>query len=55
MSSSDRAPYAGESQLLLVSIDVGTTFTATSFCILSPGKVPEFVEASSPGPAGQTA
>jgi hypothetical protein len=48
MSSSKRAPYAGESQLLLVSIDVGTTFTAASFCILNPGKVPEFVEASAP-------
>jgi hypothetical protein len=51
MSSSTRAPYAGESQLLLVSIDVGTTFTAASFCILNPGKVPEFVEVSAP--AGQ--
>ncbi|KAJ7629515.1 hypothetical protein DFH06DRAFT_1225951 [Mycena polygramma] len=39
-----RAPYAGSSRKLIVSIDVGTTFTATSFCLLQPGNVPKFEE-----------
>ncbi|EGO23006.1 hypothetical protein SERLADRAFT_371256 [Serpula lacrymans var. lacrymans S7.9] len=29
---------------LVVSVDIGTTFTATSFCILQRGKVPKFEE-----------
>jgi hypothetical protein len=28
----------------VISIDIGTTFTATSFCLLQPGKVPKFEE-----------
>ncbi|KAJ6515205.1 hypothetical protein C8R47DRAFT_507281 [Mycena vitilis] len=39
-----RAPYAGSSRKLIVSIDVGTTFTATSYCLLQPGSVPKFEE-----------
>ncbi|KAJ7764838.1 hypothetical protein B0H16DRAFT_1718048 [Mycena metata] len=39
-----RAPYAGPSKKLIISIDVGTTFTATSFCLLQPGNVPKFEE-----------
>ncbi|KAJ7641484.1 hypothetical protein FB45DRAFT_358285 [Roridomyces roridus] len=39
-----RAPYAGTSRKLVISIDVGTTFTATSFCLLQPGNVPKFEE-----------
>jgi hypothetical protein len=44
MSRSKRAPYVGDTRKLVVSIDVGTTFTAASFCILTPGEVPQFVE-----------
>jgi molecular chaperone DnaK (HSP70) len=36
--------YEGETRKLVVSIDIGTTFSAASFCILQPGEVPEFVE-----------
>ncbi|KAK6974608.1 hypothetical protein R3P38DRAFT_3335708 [Favolaschia claudopus] len=39
-----RPPYAGPARKLIVSIDVGTTFTATSFCLLQPGNVPKFEE-----------
>ncbi|KAJ7262662.1 hypothetical protein B0H12DRAFT_304137 [Mycena haematopus] len=39
-----RAPYSGPARKLVVSIDVGTTFTATSFCLLQPGNVPKFEE-----------
>ncbi|KZP16338.1 hypothetical protein FIBSPDRAFT_794606 [Athelia psychrophila] len=39
-----RGPYKGTSRRLVVSIDVGTTFTAASFCILQPGSVPKFEE-----------
>ncbi|KAJ7471925.1 hypothetical protein FB451DRAFT_311192 [Mycena latifolia] len=39
-----RQPYAGTARKLIVSIDVGTTFTATSFCLLQPGNVPKFEE-----------
>ncbi|KAJ7641482.1 hypothetical protein FB45DRAFT_900316 [Roridomyces roridus] len=39
-----RPPYAGTSRNLIVSIDVGTTFTAASFCLLQPGSVPKFEE-----------
>jgi hypothetical protein len=44
MSRTKRAPYVGDTRKLVVSIDVGTTFTAASFCILTPGEVPQFVE-----------
>ncbi|KAJ7021478.1 hypothetical protein C8F04DRAFT_267963 [Mycena alexandri] len=46
MSAADnrRSPYAGPSKKLIISIDVGTTFTATSFCLLQPGNVPKFEE-----------
>ncbi|KAF8147762.1 hypothetical protein K438DRAFT_1989457 [Mycena galopus ATCC 62051] len=39
-----RAPYSGTTRKLVISIDVGTTFTATSFCLLQPGNVPKFEE-----------
>ncbi|KAJ7153012.1 hypothetical protein C8R46DRAFT_1121030 [Mycena filopes] len=39
-----RPPYAGTARKLIISIDVGTTFTATSFCLLQPGNVPKFEE-----------
>ncbi|KAJ6558127.1 hypothetical protein B0H19DRAFT_129158 [Mycena capillaripes] len=39
-----RAPYSGSARKLIISIDVGTTFTATSFCLLQPGNVPKFEE-----------
>ncbi|KAJ6515203.1 hypothetical protein C8R47DRAFT_1001423 [Mycena vitilis] len=39
-----RPPYSGSARKLIVSIDVGTTFTATSFCLLQPGNVPKFEE-----------
>ncbi|KAJ7485160.1 hypothetical protein B0H11DRAFT_1152421 [Mycena galericulata] len=39
-----RPPYSGNARKLIISIDVGTTFTATSFCLLQPGNVPKFEE-----------
>ncbi|KAF7986727.1 hypothetical protein HWV62_20280 [Athelia sp. TMB] len=39
-----RPPYKGTSTKLVVSIDVGTTFTAASFCVLQPGNIPKFRE-----------
>ncbi|KZP16328.1 hypothetical protein FIBSPDRAFT_794591 [Athelia psychrophila] len=39
-----REPYKGTAKRLIASIDVGTTFTAASFCILQPGIVPKFEE-----------
>ncbi|KIM87809.1 hypothetical protein PILCRDRAFT_814525 [Piloderma croceum F 1598] len=47
MSESDRShrsPYNGPDRKLVISIDIGTTFTAASFCILQPGQVPKFEE-----------
>ncbi|KAJ7911572.1 hypothetical protein B0H13DRAFT_569968 [Mycena leptocephala] len=44
MADNRRAPYSGVTRKLIVSIDVGTTFTATSFCLLQPGNVPKFEE-----------
>ncbi|KAF7291486.1 hypothetical protein MKEN_01483100 [Mycena kentingensis (nom. inval.)] len=45
MSASNTRPaYAGDSRKLIVSIDVGTTYTAASFCLLNPGSVPKFEE-----------
>jgi hypothetical protein len=39
-----KTPYAGAEQKLVVAIDVGTTFSAVSFCVLRPGEEPQFVE-----------
>ncbi|KII84791.1 hypothetical protein PLICRDRAFT_146294 [Plicaturopsis crispa FD-325 SS-3] len=39
-----RVPYTGSSLQLIVSIDIGTTFTAASYCMLQPGVVPKFEE-----------
>jgi hypothetical protein len=44
MKTCNRVPYSGETRKLVVAIDVGTTFTAASFCILEPGQEPQFVE-----------
>jgi hypothetical protein len=44
MVSAQRAPWNGESRTLIIFIDVGTTFTAASFCILQPGLIPKFEE-----------
>ncbi|KAJ6491572.1 hypothetical protein DFH09DRAFT_1377208 [Mycena vulgaris] len=44
MADNRRAPYSGSTRKLIISIDVGTTFTATSFCLLQPGNVPKFEE-----------
>ncbi|KAL0949368.1 hypothetical protein HGRIS_009437 [Hohenbuehelia grisea] len=43
MSSVLRNPYTGTKRLV-VAIDIGTTYTAASFCILKPGFVPKFEE-----------
>lgn len=43
---SSRAPYNGSTRCLVTSIDIGTTFTAASFCLLQPGQVPKFEEVS---------
>jgi hypothetical protein len=43
-----KTPYAGIEEKLNVAIDVGTTFSAVSFCVLRPGEVPQFVEVETP-------
>ncbi|TFK51568.1 hypothetical protein OE88DRAFT_1801563 [Heliocybe sulcata] len=45
-NSNQRKPYAGKGRRLVVAIDVGTTFTAASFCILQEGRIPKFEEAT---------
>jgi hypothetical protein len=32
--------YKGTTRKLVVALDVGTTFSAASYCLLEPGKVP---------------
>ncbi|KAF4572464.1 hypothetical protein EYR36_006969 [Pleurotus pulmonarius] len=44
MSEILHRPYEGPSRRLVASIDIGTTFSAASFCILKPGIVPKFDE-----------
>ncbi|KAJ7675459.1 hypothetical protein B0H17DRAFT_1182845 [Mycena rosella] len=44
MADNRRPPYSGPSRKLIISIDIGTTFTATSYCLLQPGNVPKFEE-----------
>ncbi|EDQ98049.1 uncharacterized protein LACBIDRAFT_314417 [Laccaria bicolor S238N-H82] len=41
---SNRRPYQGPRTQLVVSIDIGTTFSAASVCILQPGTLPVFEE-----------
>ncbi|EDR06035.1 uncharacterized protein LACBIDRAFT_302346 [Laccaria bicolor S238N-H82] len=41
---SNRRPYQGPRTQLVVSIDIGTTFSAASVCILQPGTPPVFEE-----------
>ncbi|KAH8818668.1 hypothetical protein DL96DRAFT_1714964 [Flagelloscypha sp. PMI_526] len=36
-----RVPYTGASRKLLLGIDVGTTYSGVSYCVLDPGQVPE--------------
>ncbi|PBK65399.1 hypothetical protein ARMSODRAFT_1022208 [Armillaria solidipes] len=36
-----RKPYNGSSRKLIIAIDLGTTFSRISYCILHPGIVPE--------------
>ncbi|KAK7472170.1 hypothetical protein VKT23_000292 [Stygiomarasmius scandens] len=38
---SHRKPYSGTQRNLLIAIDVGTTFSGVSYCLLDPGLVPE--------------
>lgn len=33
--------YKGQDNLLILSIDIGTTFSAASFCLLRPNEVPD--------------
>lgn len=44
LSNPTREPYKGKTRQLVVAIDIGTTFTAASFCILQPGFPPKFEE-----------
>ncbi|TFK72406.1 hypothetical protein BDN72DRAFT_957282 [Pluteus cervinus] len=36
-----REPYGGRTRKLVVALDVGTTFSGVSYCLLDPGQVPE--------------
>lgn len=33
--------YKGDAQRLVISLDVGTTFSGASYCLLDPGEVPK--------------
>ncbi|KAK0481095.1 hypothetical protein EDD18DRAFT_1203722 [Armillaria luteobubalina] len=37
----DRKPYEGTERKLVIAMDLGTTFSGVSYCILDPGRVPE--------------
>ncbi|PBK90614.1 hypothetical protein ARMGADRAFT_1166925 [Armillaria gallica] len=39
-SPTQRQPYGGPHQRLVISFDLGTTFSAVSYCILDPGAIP---------------
>jgi hypothetical protein len=43
-----RGPYVGDAKRLAAAIDIGTTFTAVSFCLLSPGEEQQFNQARTP-------
>lgn len=36
-----REPYDGTSRKLVLALDVGTTYSGVSYCILDPGEVPK--------------
>jgi hypothetical protein len=36
-----RQPYRGPVRKLVLAFDVGTTYSAISYCILGPGEVPK--------------
>ena len=41
MPPSSFSPYRGEKKALVISIDVGTTYSGMSYAILDPGEIPE--------------
>jgi hypothetical protein len=41
VTSGLRKPYAGSARLLVIALDVGTTFSGVSYAILEPGEVPK--------------
>lgn len=36
-----KEPYRGTSRKLVLALDVGTTYSGVSYCILDPGEVPK--------------
>ncbi|PWN39971.1 hypothetical protein IE81DRAFT_325981 [Ceraceosorus guamensis] len=40
----DWLPYRGQSKRLVIAVDLGTTYSGASYCILTPGKTPEIAE-----------
>ena len=34
-------PYSGIKRKIMLGIDVGTTYSGVSFCILDPGEIPQ--------------
>ena len=34
-------PYVGSKQRLVLSLDIGTTYSGVAYCILTPGEVPK--------------
>ena len=40
MSTDLRPPYTGHLRKLVLGIDVGTSYSGVSYCILDPGGVP---------------
>ncbi|TFK18830.1 hypothetical protein FA15DRAFT_649183 [Coprinopsis marcescibilis] len=41
MPPDTRPPYSGTNRKLVLALDVGTTYSGISYCILDPGQVPE--------------
>lgn len=36
-------PYQGTSRKLVLAIDIGTTYSGVSYCVLDPGEVPKIL------------
>ncbi|KAI0725425.1 hypothetical protein C8Q72DRAFT_888785 [Fomitopsis betulina] len=47
------SPYRGNSRKLVISIDIGTTFSGVAYCVLDPGEIPKVVSVTRfPGQEG---
>ncbi|KAH9910870.1 uncharacterized protein B0H18DRAFT_1065862 [Fomitopsis serialis] len=47
-------PYTGNSRKLVISIDIGTTYSGVAYCVLDPGEVPKVLSVTRfPGQEGE--